>query len=93
METEKDLFLEAVANAPKLNGSPSNEEKGTLYGLYKQATVGDVNTTQPYFYEVVARGKWDAWNSHKSKTSDQAKQEYIAFVNSLIAKYGLMVSV
>jgi diazepam-binding inhibitor (GABA receptor modulating acyl-CoA-binding protein) len=84
-----DPFLEAVANAPKLNGSPSNDEKGMLYGLYKQATVGDVNTAQPYFYEVVARGKWDAWNSHKSKTSDQAKQEYISFVSSLITKYGL----
>ena len=93
MEVEKDLFLEAVANAPRLNGSPSNEEKGKLYGLYKQATVGDVNTTQPYFYEVMARGKWDAWNSHKSKTSDQAKKEYIDFVGTLIAKYGLMVSV
>ncbi len=93
MEVEKDLFLEAVGNAPRLNGSPSNEEKGKLYGLYKQATVGDVNTTQPYFYEVMARGKWDAWNSHKSKTSDQAKKEYIDFVGTLIAKYGLMVSV
>jgi diazepam-binding inhibitor (GABA receptor modulating acyl-CoA-binding protein) len=93
METEKDLFLEAVANAPRLNGSPSNEEKGTLYGLYKQATVGDVNTTQPYFYEVMARGKWDAWNANKSKTSEQAKQEYIAFVGNLIVKYGLMIPV
>lgn len=90
MEHTNDPFLEAVANAVKLNGSPSNDEKGTLYGLYKQATVGNVNTPQPYFYDVMARGKWDAWNSHKSKTSDQAKQEYIAFVATLIAKYGLI---
>jgi diazepam-binding inhibitor (GABA receptor modulating acyl-CoA-binding protein) len=93
MENEKDLFLEAVANAVKLNGSPSNDEKGTLYGLYKQATVGDITTAQPYFYEIIARGKWDAWNSHKSKTSDQAKKEYIDFVGTLIAKYGLMDAV
>ncbi len=90
MENEKDQFLEAVANAPRLNGTPTNDEKGTLYGLYKQATVGNVNTSQPYFYDVMARGKWDAWNSHKSKSVDQAKQEYITFVNALIAKYGLL---
>ncbi len=84
-----DPFLEAVANAPKLNGSPSNEEKGTLYGLYKQATVGDVNVSQPYFFDVMGRAKWDSWNAHKSKTSDQAKKEYIDFVSSLITKYGL----
>jgi diazepam-binding inhibitor (GABA receptor modulating acyl-CoA-binding protein) len=93
METKKDLFLEAVANAPKLNGSPSNHEKGMLYGLYKQATVGDINTSQPYFFDVVGRGKWDAWNSHKSKSSNKAKKEYIEFVGTLIAKYGLMDSV
>ena len=85
-----DPFLEAVANAVKLNGSPSNEEKGMMYGLYKQATVGDIITAQPYFFDVVARGKWDAWNAHKSKTSEQAKQEYIDFVGTLIAKYGLL---
>lgn len=88
-----DSFLEAVANAPKLNGAPTNDEKGMLYGLYKQATVGDVNTTQPYFFDVMGRGKWDAWNSHKSKTSEQAKKEYIDFVTGLIAKYGLMDAV
>lgn len=90
MENGKDLFLEAVANAPKLNGAPTNDEKGTLYGLYKQATVGDVNVSQPYFFDVMGRAKWDSWNAHKSKTSDQAKKEYIAFVASLIAKYGLI---
>lgn len=85
----EQLFLEAVQNAPKLNSSPVNEEKGMLYGLYKQATIGDVNTTQPYFFDVVARGKWDAWNSQKSKSTEQVKQEYIDYVNSLIVKYGI----
>lgn len=87
---ENENFLEAVKNAPKLNGTPTNDEKGMLYGLYKQANVGDINTVQPYFFDVMARGKWDAWNSHKSKTIDQAKQEYIVFVGTLIAKYGLL---
>lgn len=29
-----------------------------LYGLYKQATVGDCNTPKPAIYEFVAKAKW-----------------------------------
>ena len=85
----------AAASVVKSGAIPhaTNDDKLRLYGLYKQATVGDVNTSQPYFYEIMARGKWDAWNSHKSKTSDQAKKEYIDFVSTLIAKYGLMEAI
>lgn len=36
-----------------------------------------------------ARAKWDAWNSHKGKSTDVAKKEYVAYVNNLISKYGL----
>ena len=86
----EQAFLEAVKQAPFLNGTPTNDEKLNIYGLYKQATVGDVNTAQPYFFDVVARSKWDAWNTHKSKTMDQAKTEYVAYVNSLIAVYGIV---
>ena len=38
-----------------------------LYGLYKQATVGDVNTEQPWKVQVEARAKWDAWNANKGR--------------------------
>ena len=30
-----------------------------LYGLYNQATVGDVNTPQPWAVQFEARAKWD----------------------------------
>lgn len=29
-----------------------------LYGLYKQATCGDCNTTAPPFFQLAAKQKW-----------------------------------
>jgi hypothetical protein len=35
-----------------------NETRLTFYGLYKQATVGDVNVASPWSIEFVAKAKW-----------------------------------
>lgn len=83
-----DPFEQAVKDVTKLVTSPTNEEKLIIYALYKQVTFGNVNTTQPYFYDIVGRSKWDAWNAQKDKSTEQAKQEYIEYVNGLIVKYG-----
>jgi len=37
-------FLEAAEQAKNLKSKPTDDEMLELYGLYKQATVGDVNT-------------------------------------------------
>lgn len=52
----------------------------TLYALFKQALVGDVNTPQPWRYQRLARKKWDAWSSNKGKSPESAQKEYIAEV-------------
>ena len=38
-----------------------------LYGLYKQATVGDVNTDRPgtFSMDFAGKAKWDAWSANK----------------------------
>uniref|UniRef100_A0A914S4P1 ACB domain-containing protein n=1 Tax=Parascaris equorum TaxID=6256 RepID=A0A914S4P1_PAREQ len=46
--------------------SPSNDELLELYGLYKQATVGDNISTKPWL-DLKGRAKWDAWESRKSE--------------------------
>merc|ERR1712167_498654 len=55
----------------------SNAQKLELYGLYKQATVGDVTGSQPWAVQLEARAKWDAWNAIKGMSKEQAMQEYI----------------
>jgi len=37
-------FTESAENVKKLSKTPTDEELKELYGLYKQATVGDINT-------------------------------------------------
>ena len=36
----------------------SNNQKLLFYGKFKQATVGDVNTSRPGMLDFVGRAKW-----------------------------------
>lgn len=56
----------------------SNEDALVLYGLFKQATVGDVNTGRPGIFSPTDRAKWDAWNTRKGTSQDDAKEQYVA---------------
>lgn len=58
-----------------------------LYGLYKQATVGDNNTDRPGAFNFKAKYKWDSWDKLKGKSQEEAEQEYIALVQQLSEKY------
>jgi diazepam-binding inhibitor (GABA receptor modulating acyl-CoA-binding protein) len=45
-----------------------------------QATVGDVEGGQPWAVQMEARAKWDAWNSVKGMSKEDAMRQYIAIV-------------
>lgn len=68
-----------VAKSPPKEGV-SNEEKLATYALYKQATVGDVQGSQPWAVQLEARAKWDAWNANKGMSKEDAMKAYIANV-------------
>jgi diazepam-binding inhibitor (GABA receptor modulating acyl-CoA-binding protein) len=90
MDTPAKLTFEvAVQSVVNLAVTPSNDEKLKIYGLYKQATVGDINAPVPGFFDFAGHAKWNAWNEMKGKTSELAKEEYVDFVMSLVAKYGV----
>lgn len=63
-------------------------EKLACYGLFKQVTVGDNVTPQPWAMQLEARAKWDAWNSRKGLSKESAIAAYIAEVDAQHAKYG-----
>ncbi len=71
-------FEKAVERIRTLSGL-RNGDKLLLYGLYKQATVGNA----PHFFRptswnvVVEKAKWDAWNKMKDLTPEQAAGHYI----------------
>jgi len=68
-------------------GGPTDDEKLRFYGLYKQATIGNCNTSQPWVIDVVNRAKWNAWNSLKGMSSADAKYKYCEEYMKLSEKY------
>ncbi len=61
-------FDEAQKRLQTLKTSPGNEAKLKLYGLFKQSTVGTVNTKRPGMTDFVGKAKWDAWKALGSMT-------------------------
>ncbi|XP_026226622.1 acyl-CoA-binding domain-containing protein 7 isoform X2 [Anabas testudineus] len=58
-------FNKAAEDVKKVKTRPSDQELLDLYGLYKQALVGDVNTDRPGMTDLKGKAKWDAWESRK----------------------------
>lgn len=81
------LFEEKAKAVNTLPTKPNTEELLRLYALYKQATVGDVNTERPGIFNIRDRSKWDAWNKVKGLAMEEAEQQYIALVDELFEKY------
>ena len=79
----KAQFEQAVAESKKLPEKPDNMTLLQLYAMYKQGSAGDVDSKRPGFTEMVERAKWDAWNTMKGKTKEEAMQSYIDLIESL----------
>ncbi|XP_009802315.1 acyl-CoA-binding protein [Nicotiana tabacum] len=79
----KEDFEEHAELAKTLPESTSNENKLILYGLYKQATVGNVDTSRPGMFNMRDRAKWDAWKAVEGKSKDEAMNDYITKVKQL----------
>jgi acyl-CoA-binding protein len=79
----KTQFAQAMRDVQALAARPDDATLLELYGLFKQATEGDVNTTRPGLLDFRGRAKWDAWQSRQGLTRTQAMQKYVALVNRL----------
>ncbi len=82
----KEEFNNAVARSKELTVRPSNEELLKLYGLFKQATEGDIKGERPGGFDFKGAAKYDAWESLKGKPAEESMQEYIALIDQLHAK-------
>jgi acyl-CoA-binding protein len=79
----KEEFDDAVERVQKLPKRPSDGELLELYGLFKQATVGDVSGKRPGMLNVKGRAKWDAWKSREGMSADDARDTYVRTVERL----------
>lgn len=82
--TLEEQFEEASKQVQTLKERPSNDVLLNLYSLHKQASVGDVHGDKPGMFDFVAAAKYNAWTSKKGLTREQAMQQYVDLVNSLL---------
>ncbi|KAI5801420.1 diazepam binding inhibitor-like protein [Peziza echinospora] len=81
-------FEAAAADVKNLKSKPTDEQLLELYGLYKQATAGDNDTTRPGTFDFKGKYKWDAWTALKGTSEADAEQKYIDLVNKLKEEHG-----
>ncbi|WAR53454.1 hypothetical protein PtB15_2B885 [Puccinia triticina] len=68
------------------NDKPTTNEQLEFYGLYKQAIVGDVNTSRPGIMSFAERHKWDAWKAREGLSQEDAKTKYVELLKSKLEK-------
>ncbi|XP_017892983.1 putative acyl-CoA-binding protein [Ceratina calcarata] len=83
-----ERFNKAAEEVKELKAPASDNDLLELYSLYKQATVGDCNTSRPGMLDLKGKAKWDAWNGRKGMSQDAAKEQYIQKVEELISIIG-----
>lgn len=54
----------------------SDKIKLEFYKYYKQAKTGDCNIDKPWFVNLSACTKWEAWNSIRGMTKEEAMMRY-----------------
>jgi diazepam-binding inhibitor (GABA receptor modulating acyl-CoA-binding protein) len=79
----KAAFDKAMADSKNLSERPDNATLLKIYALYKQGSTGDNTDKKPGFGDMVARAKWDAWNSLKGTSQEDAMQQYVDLIESL----------
>ncbi|XP_067349613.1 acyl-CoA-binding protein-like [Channa argus] len=84
-----ESFEKAAQEVRVLKQKPEHGEICALYGLYKQATIGDVNIERPSMFDFMGKAKWDAWQAKKGLSKDEAKANYVDLVEKLKPKYGM----
>ncbi len=88
MANTDERFREAQQRVEKLSKRPSNDELLELYGLYKQATSGDVQGKRPGMLDLKGRAKHDAWAARAGMSKDDAMEAYVRVVERLAQSYG-----
>jgi len=90
MSDLKSQFEAAVEYVGSASGNfkPSQDLKLEMYGLFKQATEGDVKGKKPGFTDFVGKAKYSAWKKIKGMPSQEAMQKYFDIVEELKEKHG-----
>ena len=82
--TLEEQFEDAQKRVNTLSKAPSQSQLLDLYGLFKQAKVGDAQGKRPGMLDLKGRAKFDAWTARKGMGRDDAMKAYVALVDGLM---------
>lgn len=80
-----DEFASAQIRVKQLPDQPP-ENLLKIYGLYKQATDGNISGKRPGMLDFRGQAKYDSWAEFKGMSSEDAMKTYVDFVNELFGK-------
>uniref|UniRef100_A0AB39J8D4 Acyl-Coa-Binding Protein n=1 Tax=Florenciella sp. virus SA2 TaxID=3240092 RepID=A0AB39J8D4_9VIRU len=65
---------------------PSDKDLLYLYGMYKQAQIGNCTVDEPSKFNFEQHSKWSAWKQNTGMEQSVAKSFYIAKVDEIYTK-------
>jgi acyl-CoA-binding protein len=84
----EEQFQAAVKQVDNLPPDKAAQHMTELYGLFKQATEGDINMNpdevdanaadNPNGPAGLSQAQWESWNQFKGLAEEEAKQRYVA---------------
>ena len=90
-DSSKDDF-QKMADEVSRSSSLQQGDMLLLYGLYKQATIGNIEDSDcgvPSKFNVVAYAKYQAWKKFSGIPSDAAKMQYVEVARQLLKEGGM----
>lgn len=89
-EPVESRYATAVTTSKTLNQKPSNDELLRMYGMFKYVKEGNAIGNAPnMLWNAAGNYKWHEWQKYDNRDPNEVREEYIAYVNSLVAKYGV----
>ena len=70
----------------RVTATATRSERLQLYGLYKQATLGDERPERPGKFNLEARLKWDAWAAEEGLSKEEARKQYCDLAKQLVGE-------
>uniref|UniRef100_A0A2K5S4Y0 Acyl-CoA-binding protein n=1 Tax=Cebus imitator TaxID=2715852 RepID=A0A2K5S4Y0_CEBIM len=82
-------FEKAAEEVKHLKTKPADDEVLFIYGRYKQAAVGDMNTEQPGVLDFKGKAKCNAWNELKGTTKEDTTKAHVNSTEELKKIHGI----
>jgi diazepam-binding inhibitor (GABA receptor modulating acyl-CoA-binding protein) len=83
----EETFNMSIDLIKTLSEKCNNDELISVYKYYKQAKFGDINIKKPFIFNLKENTKWEAWNSVKGLSKEEAMNKYIDLSIKLYEKY------